>query len=323
MRVFVTGAASPLGRTLTDRLMSRGDGVIGQVRRRGGVTALEKMHAVPLRADLNSPRRLAEGMQGCEVVFHLARFFDFWSTDNAYERINCVGTRNVMAAAISAGVRRVVVCSSAITIGEQPGSEGDEFTQHRGHTFTALERSLLTAERLALSGTAKGLEVVVVNPGLVLAPGDTGWTGRLLTRFLARRSWFAFDAPMGWVSVQDAARGLMLASDRGESGTRYIVSGATMSPRALLTVVSKLAGRPAPLGLSNQMARLGAVITRPLELRGARPPLTPDEVRFGAVGFRVDGSHARHALELEYTPVGKYLPHVVESYQTALARFGN
>lgn len=321
MRVFVTGAASPLGRILTDRLVSRGDGVIGQVRRRGGVTALEKMRAVPMRSDLNNPRALAEGMQGCDVVFHLARYFDFWSTDNAYERVNCVGTRNVLAAAISAGVRRVVVCSSAITIGELPGSQGDEFTQHRGHTFTALERSLLTAERLALSARAKGIEVVIVNPGLILAAGDTGWTGRLLTRFLARRSWFAFDAPMGWVSAQDAAKGLMLACDRGENGTRYILNGATMSPRELLTIVGKLAGRQAPFGLSNQMARLGATISRPLAVKGIRPFLTSDEARFGAIGFRVDGSHARQTLELEYTPVGRYLPHVIDSYQSAMARF--
>jgi dihydroflavonol-4-reductase len=322
LRVFVTGAASPLGRTLIDRLTLRGDDIIGQVRRRGGVTALERIRVQPLRADLADPRKLVEGMSGCDVVFHLARFFDFWSPDNAYERVNCTGTRHVMAAAIAAGVRRVVLCSSAITIGEEPGSQGHEFTRHRGRTFTALERSFLSAEQLALSCRSKGIEVVVVNPGLMIAPNDMGWTGRLLARHLSGESWFASDVPVGWVSVHDVAKGMMLAAERGEDGGRYILSGASMSPRELLTIASRLAKRTPPMPLPSIVAHSGAAISTILAAGSrTRPRLSRDEARFGAIGFNVDGSHARESLELEYTPVARYLPGVVESYRMALERF--
>ncbi len=320
MRVFVTGAASPVGRTLVDRLVLRGDAVIGQVRRRNGVTTLERLRAQPFRSDLGSARQLTEAMRGCELVFHLARYFDFWSRDNAYERVNTSGMRNVLSAAEAAGVRRVIVCSSAITIGEPPGQEGSEFTRHRGETYTALERSLLTAEQLALAARSRGLEVVVVNPGLILAPGDSGWTGRLLARYLAGRSWFAFDAPMGWVSVGDVTKALLLAADRGEDGARYILNGATLSQRALLTIVAQMTDRRPPLALPASVGQIGAAIAQTVT-RGSRPRLSLDEVRFGTMGFRVDGSHAKHVLEFDYTPMGKYLPAVVESYRSALARF--
>ena len=54
---------------------------------------------------------------------------------------------------------------------------------------------------------------------------------------------------------------------------------------------------------------------------GRRPRLSRDEARFARVGFRVDGSHAATELELTYTPMSRYLPTVVASYQKALDRF--
>lgn len=320
MRVFVTGAASPLGRTLIDRLVLRGDEVTGQVRRRSGVTILERLRAHPFRSDLGSGRQLTEAMRGCDVVFHLARYFDFWSPDDTYERVNAAGTRNVLGAAQAAGVKRVVVCSSAITIGEPQGQEGSEFTRHRGQTYTALERSLLKAEQFALSARTPQMQVVIVNPGLILAAGDSGWTGRLLARYIAGRSWFAFDAPMGWVSVHDVAKAMLLAAERGEDGSRYILSGATLSQRALLTIVAQMSDRMPPLALPSALGQLSAAVAQTVT-RGSRPRLSLDEVRFGRVGFRVDGSHARQTLEFDYTPMGRYLPGVVESYRSALSRF--
>lgn len=319
MRVFLTGAASPLGRALTEVLRQRGDAVVGQVRRRTGIGVLRKLGAEPVLSDLTRARPLTDAMSGCDLVIHLAQFFDFWEPQpSTFHTVNVLGAEHTLGAALQARVPRVVYVSSSLTIGEQPGYWGTERTVHRGYTLTAFERSKLTAERAVLRYRAKGMEVVVVNPGLVVAPGDPGWLGRLISDFITGRRRAASDAPMGWISAQDAALGITLAGDRGHSGARYILSGDTFTPREFLGRVTKIAGQPAPAALPKRLTMGAAALSSAAAaIFGGRPRLPMDEARFTSTGFRVDGTHACLALGLEYTPVGRYLPAIVASYRGA------
>jgi dihydroflavonol-4-reductase len=108
-------------------------------------------------------------MAGCELVFHVAALVRTCRRDpSAMVRVNVEGTRNVVAAAARAGVRRLVLTSSAATIGERAGEVGNEDTPHRGWYLTAYERTKHEAEEVALElGTSLGVEVVVVNPASV------------------------------------------------------------------------------------------------------------------------------------------------------------
>ena len=114
------------------------------------------------------------------------------------------------------------------------------------------------------------------------------------------------------------------AFERGRDGERYILSGETLSPRQFLKRVARNSGRTAPAPLPPRMANAGAMIATALAAPfGARPRLSRDEARFAATGFRVDGQHAVHELGLEYTPMFRYLPGLVRSYQSAERRFAS
>src|SRR3712207_409785 len=133
MRIVVTGAASPLGRAVVAELAQRGHRAVGVVRRLSGVKLMENLGAEPFSGDVRRPDAVARVMAGADAVYHLAGFFDFWEpAPGVYDSVNVGATRNVLAAALLSKVRRVVLCSSAITIGEEPGATGDEFSTHRG-----------------------------------------------------------------------------------------------------------------------------------------------------------------------------------------------
>jgi dihydroflavonol-4-reductase len=317
MRVFLTGAAGPLGRTLTELLRKRDDAVVGQVRRRSGATFLRRMGAEPVMSDLTRARQLADAMSGCELVIHVAQFFDFWAAQpSTFHTVNVHGAECTMNAALEAGVKRVVFVSSSLTIGERPGAIGTERTVHRGYTLTAFERSMLAAEQTALRYRAKGIEVVVVNPALVIAPGDTGWLGRLVADFVTGRRRFASRTPLGWISVRDAAMGAILAAEHGVSGSRYILAGETFTMRDVMSLVTRLARQPRPQTLPPPLALGAAALSSATaSLLGGRPHISLDEARFTNTGFQVDGEHACHSLGLEYTPMSRYLPPVVASYK--------
>jgi dihydroflavonol-4-reductase len=321
----VTGAASPLGRAVVSLLRRRGAQVTGMVRRLNGVTTMRRLGAEPHVGDLSRTEGMLKAMQGCDVVFHVAGFFDFWARNPAtFEAVNVEGTKHVLAAAILAKVPRVVFSSSALTIGEAPGDEGHEWTQHRGYTLSEFERTKLAAERAAQKLRGRGLQVVTVNPSLIVSPADTGWTGRLLRDAVVGRQRFVTDAPLSWVWVEDAALGMLHAYERGKDGERYVLSGDVVPMRRFLARVARLAGRSAPSRAPAWLAAGGAKLTSVIsESLGRRPALPADEQRFLQAGLRVDGAYAVQQLGIEYTPIDTYLPHVVKSYRMAAERFGD
>lgn len=328
MRIFITGAASPLGQSLTRILVNEGHLVAGQIRRSFGISVLRRLGAEPVMEDILRPSSLIGVMEGCDLVFHLAHFFDFWAADaSTYLSVNIRGTEAVMTSALVANVRRVVFCSSALAAGVSfaPVSDGARPAHGSGNASgprrrpatTAFARSMRTAEEIALRYIGKGMEVVVARPSIVLAPSDRGWAGRLVAERVAGRRRFASRAPIGWIWVDDAARALARAAERGECGTRYTFSGDATSQRALLSTVSRLAGasgaRPLPLPRAAAMA-MAAVGTPLARLERRRPTLPLDEARFISEGLLVDGAPAASLLGCDYTPMSEYLPRVVESY---------
>jgi nucleoside-diphosphate-sugar epimerase len=317
MKILVTGAASPLGRIVVQLLRSRGHRVAGLARRLSGIKLLEKLGAEAFRGDVRRPDHVARAIVDCDAVIHLAGFFDFWEpTPGTYDSVNVGGVRQVLAGAKAAGARRVVLCSSAITIGESSGSLGDESTSHRGHTITRLEKSKLEAERLALKARARGLEVVVVNPGVVVAPGDPGWLGRLIGATVRGRRPLAAHAPIGWVWVEDAANGIVRAVEQGDDGARYILCGDTFSSHKLLSRIAATAHSRGPRAMPSHLvlaeAALRTAMAKPL---GKRPSVAFDEAKFLTTGFEVRGTRARDELEVEYTPASRWLPMVARAYQ--------
>lgn len=331
MRIFITGAASPLGQSLTRLLVAEGHQVAGQIRRSAGIAVLRDLGAEPVIEDLLRPSSLIGVMEGCDLVFHLAHFFDFWAADsNTYLSVNIRGTEAVMTSALVADVRRVVFCSSALVAGEASDSptNGARRTHANGNgnshrarpATTAFARSMQTAEEIALRYIAKGMEVVVARPSIVLAPNDPGWAGRLVAERLAGRRRFASRAPIGWIWVDDAARALAQTAERGECGESYAFSGDAASQRALLSTITRLAGTssnaPLPLPLPRAAALAMAAVGTPLaRIERRRPSLPLDEARFISEGLDVDGAPSASLLGCAYTPMDVYLPKVVGSYE--------
>ena len=323
MRVFVTGAASPLGRALVSALVRRNNAVVGLVRRVAGVAQMRNLGAEPVVGDVRRPEHMVKALAGCDMVFHLASFFDFWARKpEDFDSVNVGGTKSLMSAAIAAKVRRVIHCGSAITIGAAEGTIGDEFTAHRGHTETEFERSQLAGEKLAVRMSKHGVEVVIVNTGLIVAPADPGWTGRLIAQCVQGKQSISSHAPLSWVWVEDAVEGLMRAAIQGKNGDRFILSGDIMSSHDFLSKVAVRAHKKVPRALPRQLAISEAALATALAAPfGQRPRLAMDEARFLTSGFRVDGTHASSELGLDYTPASRYINAVVTTYQSAFSRF--
>src|SRR5690242_2618332 len=167
MKVLVTGATGFVGSHLVEALRRRGDQVTALARSAGKAAALAPLGVEVVPGDLDDRPALERAMHGRDVVYHVAGIVaarseaDFMAT-------NRDGTRNVVAAARSAPVSRLVLVSSMAAAGPTIKGRpllGDEAPR----PVTAYGRSKLAAEQAV---TASGLGWTIVRPPVVYGPRD-------------------------------------------------------------------------------------------------------------------------------------------------------
>lgn len=245
--ILVTGASGMLGSRLVQRLSRAGERVRALVRTPR--TALATLPGVEcVTGDVLDPHSLAAAMTGCSHVFHTAAVVSYRRRDaeRAY-RTHVLGTRNVMRAALDAGVQRAVHTSSTAAVGlrEEPVviDEGEIFEERFRRVPYMWTKHL--AEIEVAEAVASGLDAVVVNPTTLVGPGDRNLNAGQVFARIARGS-ITFAPPGGnsFVGLDDAVSGLLLAMERGRTGRRYVLSAGNLSHRDWLSGIARELGRP-------------------------------------------------------------------------------
>lgn len=315
-RVFLTGGSGVIGRALVARLVARGDEVVALARSGEAERSLQDRGARVVRGDALDDQALARGMDGCSVAFNVAGINSLCVANRRpMERLNVEGPVIAVRAAQAAGVRRLVHTSSAATIGEPPGTVGNEQTAHRGWYLSTYERTKTEGERAALAAAREhGQDLVCVNPSSVQGPGRAGGTGRFLLAFLDGRLRVFVPTTVSLVDIQDCVEGHLLAAERGVDGQRYLLNGMTLTISEALTMAGEVAGvQRDPRLLPPPVATVGAaIVERSFRLVRRNPPVCREMVRTLLHGHRYDGSRASRELGLRYTDPRDTLSRTVE-----------
>lgn len=306
-RVFLTGGSGLIGGALASRLLERGDEVLGLARSDQAERALAARGTRVVRGDVLDEDVMAAGMAGCALVYHVAGINTMCPADPAsLFHVNVRGAEAAVRAAARAGVPRIVLTSSAASLGEEPGTVGREDSPHRGSYLSVYERSKHEGEVAALAAARRaGIEIVSINPSSVQGPGRAAGTGRIMIAYLNRRLRAFVDTHISIVDIADCVEGHLLGAERGRAGERYVLSGSTITSREALGIVSELSGvhhhvrlLPPPVARA-----AGTLIEGVFRVRGKPPPVCREMVRTLLHGHRYDGSRASRELGLEYTPV--------------------
>jgi dihydroflavonol-4-reductase len=315
-RVFVTGASGFIGGALTTRLLERGDQVVGLARSDAAAEKVAALGAQVARGNLLDEESLVAGMAGCDAAYHVAGVNSHSPTDpDMLLRVNVGGAEAAVRAAARAGIGRMVYTSSAASLGEPEGTVGTEDCTHRGSYLSVYDRSKHEGEQAVFAAAAEtGVEVVAVNPSSVQGPPRSSGNGGLIIAYLNGKLPAFVDTQVSVVDIQDCVEGHLLAAERGQSGRRYVLNGATLQSLEALKIVSELSGvsdrvRMIPPPVARAAA---AMVEAACRLRGKTPSLCRARVRTILHGHRYDGSRATRELGLEYTPVADTFARTIE-----------
>jgi dihydroflavonol-4-reductase len=307
VKALVTGANGLIGANLLRELLRVGHEVRALVRRDSDVTYVANLPATFVQGDVLDPNSLDQAMLGCDVIFHTAVHFSYWghSTDEL-TRTAVEGSRNVLQAARRAGVPRVVMTSSSVTLGASyvPEIRDENRTAEDGADEPAYVRAKIEQEQKALAEAAElGIDLVLACPTMSVGPfgAALGPSNAVITSYLADPLRLSWAGGCNIVSVRDVARGHMILAEEGVSGERYVLGSENLTWREVHERIATLAGVASPAHQASATTCYWIALAEEARalLSGRQPLATRGQA--GMIGRYYWYSHAR-AAALGYAP---------------------
>ncbi len=318
MLILVTGATGFLGAHVVKQLVAAGHQVRGLYR------SLEKRDQNPVfdaqtiasvdwfAGDLFDYSSLEKAAKGVDRVYHCAALVGFQAGQrDALYRTNVYGTAEVVNVCLHLQIPRLVYVSSIAALGRDPQNPevNEGSTWKDGPHNSAYSISKFRAENEVWRGMQEGLEVIVVNPSIILGPGDwlEGSNKLFYTVFKGLKVYSPGSS--GFVDVRDVVAALLHLDTNNHTGRRYLLNAANWSYKRLFTTIATHFGvNPPRWAPPRWLSEVGwRVLVVFSWFTGKKPFITRETTRSAYNSFTYDGSRISRETGFVYRDFEKTL----------------
>jgi dihydroflavonol-4-reductase len=254
--------------------------------------------------DLADYDSIKSGMDGCDYAFNCAAIISY---NRAYHkdmyRVNVVGTRNVVNAALENSIQRLIHVSSTAAVGICKNNRDlpleEEFVFDDEFRKIGYMNTKYHSEVEVVNGVNKGLNAIILNPSTIIGEGDRKMnSGAVFRNIKNNRVKIAPPGGSSFISVQDTVKGLKLAMKNGKSGKRYILSTENFRFIEMFNVIaSELGSRKIKKELPKWTYKPLIYLSSLIELINKNSPLTPQVIFFSFQYRYFDSSKASKYLD--------------------------
>lgn len=323
--IFLTGATGLVGSEIAYRLLHKGEKVIALKREQSDTSLIERhfdarnadqKHLNNLKwvnGDLLDVSFLEEALQNCATVIHAAALVSFHEADRIeMNKVNIEGTANLVNAALDAGIQKFGYVSSTAAIGRgKPGNKdavNEETKWFSGKNTSNYAVSKHYAEREVWRGMEEGLNIYLVNPGIVVGPGN--WESSSAKTFSTLYNGLKFytSGSNGFVDVRDVAQVLLTIMEKDLSARRYLLIGENMTFKRYFELLSYALNKKPPHIKAGKLLAQTARFTEMLKswFTGSKPLITGETIQSAFTQTRYDSSRILKDLpDFSFTPVSE------------------
>ncbi len=309
MRVTITGATGLLGSNLAFLLAERGHSVRCIRRATSQVSHLDGVPIQWVAADLGEPESLVRAFEDADAVFHCAAEIEVVAAVTPrMQAVNVEGTRHVLDAVRTCGVKRLIHCSSTTAIGISTDGRPIDETHPWNLADFGLDDGYATTKRqsqeMVLAAAAEDVDAVVVCPAFMFGPFDSRPSSGLMILSVVRGQVPGYTPGLNnFVDVRDVARGMIAAWEKGGRGEVYILGCENMGYREIMELIAREAlVSPPRFSMPRALATVAGWLGDLQELLSGKEALINSmRVRWGyCEGYVVSSDKARR--ELGYAP---------------------
>lgn len=306
MNILITGVTGLFGSELAREFSTLGN--IHGLRRASsdlGAVDLEGLAIHWHEGDVLDFNSLLEAVEGMDVVIHAAGKVSFLPQDErTLFQVNHLGTVNVVNALLATGVSKLVYISSVAALGQVPDQEEyDEksvWVDVPGHTPYALSKYL--AELEVWRGEQEGLEVLVVNPSVILGKVAYERSSGGLYQMVLKGTVFFPAGNLNYIDVRDAAEITRALVEKNAWGERFILSKESRSYDLFFQQAAQvLGGAPPKNKLSNSAISWGFPILKVMSwLVGKKLPFTAQVAKNAQRKTQFSNQKVQRYLNFQY-----------------------
>ena len=246
--ILVTGGAGLLGKELITQLLQAGKEVRA-IYNKTMLAQFQDDNLQQFQCDILDVIGLEEAMKDVDQVYHCAATVTF-NPKRKQEmfKINIEGTANVVNAALDAGVKKMVYVSSVAALGRIRENEliNETMNWTEETSNSAYGQSKYLAEMQVWRGIGEGLNVVMVNPVIILGPGDwNNGSSKMFKTVYDGFPWYT-NGTSGFVDVKDVAKAMIELMNSNISAERFIICAENKSYADVFNLIAKAFNKKPP-----------------------------------------------------------------------------
>lgn len=308
--IFVTGANGLLGSFICRKFLSEGEKIRALKREDSDMALVQDIkHQIDwVEGDILDIPLLEKYLKDVDTVIHCAAIVSYDGRDRSkLYKINIEGTANVVNACLNAGVQRLLHVSSVAAIGKgkdvTSANENSKWVDSEGSSTYGKTKYL--AELEVWRGAMEGLKTLIINPSVVIGPGDWNKTSTRIFKYIWEEKSFYTKGSLNYVDIRDVADILFNLYSSGVSGERFIVNAGAISYKSLFDKIALNFGkRPPHIPVTRFLINLAIAGSKIKSLFTGKAPFITREL--GAIAdktFLYENKKIVNTLNYKFRPI--------------------